>query len=136
MPPVGASIPPPAATYDREIELSFWTSVKDSKSPAMLQNYLDRYPYGNFAGLARTMLDELQAAANPPAVAEPPQGPKTGSTKAGPPAVKGKSATPPARRMRKATRRKADGDGMCWGVDGSLNVLVPCSDTRARTRAY
>jgi hypothetical protein len=135
LPSTGASIPPPAATYDREIELSFWNSVKDSKSPDMLQSYLDRYPYGNFAGLARAMLNELQTAANPPAAAEPPQSPKTGS-KAGPAAAKRKAATPPARRMRKATGRKADGEGMCWGLDGSLNVLVPCSDTRARTRAY
>lgn len=61
---------------DREIELSYWNSVKDSRSPALLQSYLDRYPSGNFASLARAMLKELSPAggasapaANPPSFA-------------------------------------------------------------------
>lgn len=61
-----AAVRPPATnpgTYDREMELSYWSSVKDSKSPALLQSYLDRYPSGNFSGLARTMLKELSPAA-------------------------------------------------------------------------
>ena len=57
----------PPATYpgnsDRDIELSYWNSVKDSKSPALLQSYLDRYPSGNFANLARAMIKELGPAA-------------------------------------------------------------------------
>lgn len=60
-----ASARPPAtnpANYEREVELSYWNSVKDSKSPALLQSYLDRYPAGNFANLARAMIRELQAA--------------------------------------------------------------------------
>ena len=53
---------PPSANpsaYDREIELSYWSSVKDSKSPALIQSYLDRYPNGNFTILARAMIREL-----------------------------------------------------------------------------
>jgi peptidoglycan hydrolase-like protein with peptidoglycan-binding domain len=41
-------------------ELSFWSSVKDSKNPAELQAYLDRYPSGTFAGLARVRMQGLQ----------------------------------------------------------------------------
>lgn len=59
-----AAVRPPAfrPNYDREMELSYWSSVKDSKSPALIQNYLDRYPNGNFANLARAMIKELTPA--------------------------------------------------------------------------
>ena len=58
----------PAATSelsaDSEValELAFWDSVKDG-SPAELESYLEQYPEGTFASLARTRLD---AAALPP----------------------------------------------------------------------
>jgi Caspase domain len=141
LPPTGAAIVPPAATYDREIELSFWNSVKDSKSPAMLESYLERYPYGNFSGLARTMLDQLRAAAVPPAIiapppsVTPPPSSKADGPRAAPPA-KPKSARPPERPARKTTGGKAGGGGMCWGQDGRSSVVVPCSDPRAGPRAY
>jgi adenylate cyclase len=59
----------PAATSelsaDNEValELALWDSVKDG-SPAELESYLEQYPEGTFASLARTRLD---AAADPPA---------------------------------------------------------------------
>lgn len=70
-----AAVRPPATnpSDDRDIELSYWNSVKASRSPALLQSYLDRYPSGNFASLARAMLKELGPAgrASTPA-ADPP----------------------------------------------------------------
>lgn len=51
--------PPVGTTNERDIELAYWNSVKDSKSPALLQSYIDRYPGGNFANLARAMLKEF-----------------------------------------------------------------------------
>ena len=39
---------PPKST-EAQIELAFWTAVKDSNSPAALSTYLDRYPSGEFA---------------------------------------------------------------------------------------
>jgi hypothetical protein len=66
-----AGLPAPGNSYDREIELSFWNSVKDSKSPALLQSYLERYPNGNFAGLARVMVDQLKVASLPPPTMPP-----------------------------------------------------------------
>jgi class 3 adenylate cyclase len=38
------------------LELAFWESVKDG-TPVELESYLDRYPEGTFASLARTRLD-------------------------------------------------------------------------------
>jgi hypothetical protein len=73
-----AAAHPPAtnpANYEREIELSYWNSVKDSKSPALLQSYVDRYPAGNFANLARAMIQELNAAQS----ARPPDNPPIGA---------------------------------------------------------
>jgi hypothetical protein len=66
---VAGATPPPAfkatATpfvpdYDKEMEIAFWNAVKESKSPAVLQTYLDRFPRGTFSGLASVMLDQLQ----------------------------------------------------------------------------
>ena len=45
------------------IELAFWDTVKDSETPADFIAYLERFPTGNFAALARTRLIGLTAAA-------------------------------------------------------------------------
>jgi TPR repeat protein len=80
----------PEATGDSAIELAFWNTVKDTKDPAILQTYLDRYPNGAFAGLARVMMDRLgkdtkdedsgqaePAAAKPEEAAGPASAPET-----------------------------------------------------------
>ena len=46
---------------DREVELAFWESVRQSDNPASLQAYLDKYPDGDFRALAEIRLDELNA---------------------------------------------------------------------------
>jgi adenylate cyclase len=45
--------------HDREIELSFWESVRSSESPALIEAYLEKYPSGEFSALARIRVDEL-----------------------------------------------------------------------------
>lgn len=40
-------------------EISFWETVRDSKNPAELQAYLDQYPNGRFAVLAKARLAAL-----------------------------------------------------------------------------
>jgi adenylate cyclase len=45
------------------IELAFWDTVKNSETPADFVAYLERFPAGNFAALARTRLIGLTAAA-------------------------------------------------------------------------
>jgi Caspase domain len=62
--PQQAATPPNLAVdYDKEMENIFWNAVKDSKSKDLLQTYLDRYPSGHFAGLAKILTDQLGEAA-------------------------------------------------------------------------
>jgi hypothetical protein len=211
----GAASPPAGATpnYDRELEISFWNSVKDSRSPALLQTYLERYPNGTFAGLARAMINQMQQIASlPPSGKMLPQqeGPDlvralqielqrvgchtepadgiwgrkvrrsleqfASRTKtslqtdepsqaaldavkarhdrvcplncgAGRIEVSGKCVARPEDRPRRphaadgakrAPRGKAEEEktGMCWGLDGRVGIIVPCTDSRARMKAY
>ncbi len=50
-----------SSSFDREA--LFWSSVKDSSSPAILNTYLKKYPDGQFAELAQLKIAELQRAA-------------------------------------------------------------------------
>jgi adenylate cyclase len=45
--------------HDREVELSFWESVRGSDNPATLQAYLEKYPDGEFRSLAEIRLSEI-----------------------------------------------------------------------------
>jgi adenylate cyclase len=50
-----------AAAADQEVsavELAFWDTVKDSANPEMYSAYLERYPEGAFAALAKVRLEE------------------------------------------------------------------------------
>ena len=41
------------------VETTFWVSVKDSASPAVLNTYLERYPNGEFAPIARALIEHF-----------------------------------------------------------------------------
>jgi hypothetical protein len=89
------STPAPATTapglnYDKEMEIALWNAVKDSKSPAVLQSYLDRFPNGTFAGLARVLVEQLRAGEQK---GSPKGSPKMASA---PPPDQPKAADPPA----------------------------------------
>jgi hypothetical protein len=62
---VVALIPGLPLTKEQDIELEFWKSVKDSTSPAVLRTYLGRYENGEFAPIARALIEyyerQLQA---------------------------------------------------------------------------
>jgi Caspase domain len=58
--------PDPAA-----LELAFWDSVKNSQRPGELQAYIDRFPNGTFAMLAKSRLLELPGGAAKPASVAP-----------------------------------------------------------------
>ena len=45
---------------DREVELSFWESVRESENPALIEAYLEKYPNGEFTALAEIRLGELR----------------------------------------------------------------------------
>jgi len=48
-----------------QTEALFWQSVKDSRDPDVFAAYLETYPKGTFAGLARVLMNNLQRKANP-----------------------------------------------------------------------
>ncbi len=52
---------PAAARPQAEQEVVFWESVRNSTNPAELRAYLQRYPEGAFAGLARARINALVA---------------------------------------------------------------------------
>jgi hypothetical protein len=49
------------------LELAFWDSVKNSQRPAELQAYIERFPNGTFATLAKSRLQELPGGVVKPA---------------------------------------------------------------------
>jgi hypothetical protein len=57
----------PRDPADREIELSFWESVREIDNAESLQAYLDKYPNGEFCSLAEIRLKELGEIAPTPA---------------------------------------------------------------------
>jgi len=69
-----AAAPAPAAVAaqpaEMTVELAFWDSIKNSTNRADFEEYLQQYPNGRFAGLARNRVKGVQQAA--PAVANPP----------------------------------------------------------------
>jgi serine/threonine protein kinase len=62
-----------------EIEIVYWTSIKDSKNIAPFEAYLKRYPEGQFAGLAQAQLTALKnrrpSEPNPQPPARQPKAP-------------------------------------------------------------
>jgi uncharacterized caspase-like protein len=58
-----AAAPPAAVVTDKETV--FWNSIKDSDDSAQFVAYLERYPNGTFAELARLKRDRLVTAALP-----------------------------------------------------------------------
>src|SRR5690349_6787537 len=55
-----------------QYELTYWESIKDSTHPEDYEAYLQAYPKGRFAGLARARIERLRAAA-PKAEPQPPK---------------------------------------------------------------
>jgi hypothetical protein len=51
---------PTQPTVDQQIELTYWLSVKDSTNPTVLATYLERYPNGEFAPIARALITHYQ----------------------------------------------------------------------------
>lgn len=51
-------IPPRPTT--QQVELQFWVSVKDSTNPTVLGTYLEKYPIGEFAPIARALIDHYE----------------------------------------------------------------------------
>jgi hypothetical protein len=61
----------PSADVTLQIEREFWISVRDSNRADDIQAYLDKYPNGNFASLAKNRLASLVRPVAAPIVAAP-----------------------------------------------------------------
>jgi uncharacterized caspase-like protein len=48
------------SNYDKQMEIAFWNAIKDSKSSDLLQTYLNRFPKGTFAELARVLMQQAE----------------------------------------------------------------------------
>lgn len=72
---VEVTVKTPAAPVDpAAIELSYWDSIKGSTDPADFRAYLEKYPGGQFAALARNKINRLRPAAEPTEPASPSGG--------------------------------------------------------------
>ncbi len=69
-PTAPATIPELSADNEVTLELALWDSVKDG-SPVELESYLEQYPEGTFASLARTRLDAAVLPSPSPATPTP-----------------------------------------------------------------
>ena len=100
--PAGASGGPSADT-SAQFELSFWNSVQGSSRPEDLQAYLDKYPNGNFAVLARNRIDALTGRTRPPpATTVAAATPSPSVPASAPPPANGVSSAPPQAAPAKA----------------------------------
>ena len=50
---------PEGSTVAVDKEMVYWNAVEDSSDPQLFQSYLDQYPNGTFAGLARIKIERL-----------------------------------------------------------------------------
>nr|WP_283254201.1 serine/threonine-protein kinase [Ramlibacter paludis] len=57
--PGGLSMPGGSTSVTQELELVYWKDVKDSTDPEDLQGFLDKFPTGIYADLARRRLRKL-----------------------------------------------------------------------------
>ena len=51
---------PEAAEKSTKAEVAYWDTVRDSRDPDLIKLYLENYPNGAFADLARAMIAKLQ----------------------------------------------------------------------------
>ena len=72
----------PSADITLQIEREFWISVRDSNRADDIQAYLEKYPNGNFASLARNRLASLVRPGGAPSVAATPRDPNPEPTAA------------------------------------------------------
>ena len=50
--------------YDPAVELEYWKLVRDGNDVDLLQDYLDEYPNGKFAPLAKLKIKKLRSGTN------------------------------------------------------------------------
>src|SRR5689334_13641413 len=76
-PPASADQPVPSTLQvaQADSELDFWNAIKDSRKAEDYQAYLDKYPNGNFADLAKLRVKKYAPVEPVPAAAAPAAAP-------------------------------------------------------------
>lgn len=52
--------PPPGPTAEQQLEMLYWSTVKDSTNPAVIRSYLEKFPDGTFVPLARALIEQFE----------------------------------------------------------------------------
>jgi hypothetical protein len=110
------------------MDLTYWQSVEASNDPAQLKSYLDQYPNGAFAALAKDKIAALQA----PAAAVRPRLAARGQHVGAPgassgPAPQGRTQIAQASSPQAATGQRGMGGGLPAGrFDGPWRVTQTC----------
>jgi hypothetical protein len=103
---------PDRATEELRAEMVFWESVRGSTDPGDFRAYLEQYPNGRFAPLARNRLNALTPQPSAPAPAAAPL--------AGP-----KPAAPPAQTGASGSRLPSEGDTWTYRLTEPKRVDGP-----------
>lgn len=119
------------ALHAATIETTFWQSIKDSRDPTEFEAYLERYPAGHFAALARNRIIALKpakpAAPPPRPQSAPPVQAKTPPTDNPKPQMRtpapAPKAPPPPPPRRPAPVARQSG-GMNAGLIAVIAVVV------------
>ena len=90
----GAPAGGPSADVAAQYELQFWKSVQDSNRADDIQAYLEKYPNGVFAPLAKNRIDSLLGRSRIAAAAPTQQRPATAAPDAAPASPAASAASP------------------------------------------
>jgi hypothetical protein len=120
--PAVAIAPRAPVPAGESVEVAVWNSVSGSNDPRQLQTYLDRYPAGVFADIARDKIAALRkaAAAPPPAAAQPAPVPRAVAT-----AAPGRSVVSPHMGWWRAAGGAGSAD---YGGGGFVNYRATFTD--------
>ncbi|MCW5752449.1 MAG: caspase family protein [Alphaproteobacteria bacterium] len=131
--PAMVPAPPQAASTDRDFayELAFWESIRNSSNPADYRAYLEAFPQGRFAPLARVRAGQAVSAVPSPGPAAPPaRPPETGRTALAPPPPPPPPPPPVSRAdptlplsLEFRPKAQADNHRNCTNAEAALGAL-------------
>lgn len=113
-------------TGSAALELAFWESIKDSADPAAYRAYLDAFPNGTFAPLARLRAAGLSGQADAQTTSSAAVRQNTGDATAPEPAVAPAEPAPPQTQV--AARPSYDGDWVGLVVDPPAKLAITVED--------